>query len=229
MPAKRPPTSYRLVPDAVRKRFVTLTVHFDFFVRKERLEQFRDAWKASAPRSPNNWGPFSDKADPSVGLQILQRRERETGESYHAIVEFRKGSSSPYPKISSRRMQRFVDRLRQHAERIEVASLRQTAEIEEPGLEEDRDFGKFFADVRETPDGYRARFTGFSMSFEKRQKPPVCVDFSRRGKVVRLSVSTKGLRFATLEDLFDTEKVTIALPGREATSAQEGEPQNAPG
>jgi hypothetical protein len=229
MPAKRSTTGYRLVPEAIRKQFTALTVHFDFLVRKERLEEFRNAWKQAAPRSRERWGPFSDKADEALGLTILSPRQTEAGEVYHAIVEFRRGSSSPYTKISSRRMLQLTERLRKVAEKVVVESLRQTLEIEkEAFLKDDTSVARIFESAaRETADGYRARVTGFKLSLDKPEKPPIWVDFDWGGKAVRVTTSTKGLRFATLDELFDTEMVKIGLPSLKSADPQEDEVPNA--
>jgi len=234
MPGKRSPTGYRLVPEALRKKFIALSVHFDFQIAKENVEEFRNAWNQTAPRSRERWGPFSEKADPVVGLAVLAPGDLGARDAYHAILEYRKGSPSPYPRIPCRRMQYFAERLRRHAESIEVSSLVQTVETEKSAFtKEESGLTRILdSDGRETVDGYRAKVTGFALSAEKPDNPPIWVEFDWGGEAVRMTVSTKGLRFASLEELLDTEKVTIDVPKfvprtSAESSKSKDEPRNA--
>lgn len=218
VPSKPSKPEYHIVPEALRNRFNRLTVHFDFLVRKEHVAEFREAWNQSAAASRDRWGPFSSRSDASLGLTVFAEEQDHARHAFHAVVEFRRGSTSPYTKISDRRMRLFTASMRRLSQEIKVTSWSQVTEIQKAALEKDPRLGRLFeASGRKDPSGYTVRLTGLETSFEKEGEPLLFMSLRWGAKTVTMTESGKGFPFASLDELFNTEKAVVMLPELQAT------------
>jgi len=210
MPAK-PKRDPILVPQPLRSNFSRLTIHLDFMIAKERLANWRAAWSQGRKVERDRWGPFSSKLDPSLGLSVFNEKKEARGHSFHAVIEYRSNSNSPYPKIPHPHFRAFVDCLQRDATEIRVTSWSQAKEHPLKGqLAQDLRIPQ--SSLMVEPSGYSVRTVGLEMAFEKEGEPPLFLALRWNPKAVTITESTKGVRFDSLGDLFGGEKPVITMP-----------------
>lgn len=195
------PAEPLLVPKNLRERLSTLTVYVDFAVPATHLEAFKNALRFGRRQIDAGLG-VSPEDDEEIGF-IVHKLSRSRL-SYHAIIEFRRGRKSPYPRVNRQRFAKLIALLDQAARKMRVESWSESVALSRDSVGAVVPKLAALVERSQRPEVPGARVTGLHLEIPApgEGRPPVRLGLHWTDTTVNVNVTVRGDTIGKLADAF---------------------------